>query len=175
MTDVRRVGIDSGKQVFHLTAVDGTGCVLERACLRRARRMAVRNRTAQANQLHGFLLEWGIESQRGIGSLLGRLPGILEDAEGELTPDGRALLSELRRLDERVKRFDAQIEVVAQADPACRRLQAIPGIGPLTATALAAAVGDPSAFRNGRELATWLGLVPRQGEKILEEQVARAF
>ncbi len=126
--------------------------------------MAVRNRTAQ--ELHGFLLEWGIESRRGIGSPLGRLPGILEDAQGELTPDGRALLSELggelRRLDERVKRFDARIEAVAQADPACRRLQAIPGIGPLTTTALVAAVGDPSAFRNGRELAAWLGLVPRQ-------------
>ncbi len=160
MTDVERVGIDLGKQVFHLTVVDGAGRVLERARLRRAGRMAVRNRTAQANQLHGFLLEWGI------GSPLGRLPGILEDAEGELTPDGRALLSELgeelRRLDERVKRFDARIEAVAQADPACRRPQAIPGIGPLTATAPAAAVGDPSAFRNGRELAAWLGLAPRR-------------
>ncbi len=254
MTDVKRVGIDLGKQVFHLTAVDGAGRVLERArlrraglrlrlarlppgtvvameaCgsarhwarhalalghevrlmgphkvaphmrrsgndandadgtaeaasrpgmrfvgvksvarqrlaqLRRARRMAVRNRTAQ--ELHGFLLEWGIESRRGIGSPLGRLPGILEDAEGGLTPDGRALPAELggelRRLDERVKRFDGQIEAIGQADPACRRLQAIPGIGPLTATALVAAVGDPSAFRNGRELAAWLGLVPRQ-------------
>ena len=137
--------------------------------LHRARRMAVRNRTAQANQVHGFLLEWGIESRRGIGSLLGRLDRVLEDAEGaegELTADGRALLSELgdelRRLDGRVKRFDDRIEEAGRADPACRRLEGIPGIGPLTATALTAAVGDASAFRNGRELAAWLGLVPRQ-------------
>ncbi len=69
---------------------------------------------------------------------------------------------ELRRLDERVKRFDAQILAISHADPACRRLEGIPGIGPLTATALVAAVGDASVFKNGRELSAWLGIVPRQ-------------
>ena len=80
--------------------------------------------------------------------------------------EGRALVSdlaeELTRLDERVKAFDAQIEAISRQTPACKRLQQIPGVGPMTATALVAAVGDGSHFRNGRELSAWLGLVPRQ-------------
>ena len=78
----------------------------------------------------------------------------------------RALLSELgderRRLDERVKRFDAEIASLARQMPACQRLMAIQGIGVMTATALVAAVGDAWVFKNGREMAVWLGLVPRQ-------------
>ena len=132
----------------------------------RARQLAVRNRTAQTNQLHGFLLEYGIESPKGIGALTRRLAEVLEDAENELPFPGRELLCELgeqlRHLDQRVKAFDAQIAAIAAADPACARLQKIPGIGPLSATALVAAIGDPGAFRNGREFAAWLGLVPRQ-------------
>ena len=132
----------------------------------RARQMAVRNRTAQGNQIHGFLLEYGIESPRGKGAMLRRLADVLEDAENELPVEGRALLRELgdefRRLDERVALLDAQLAGVAQRTPACRRLMEIPGIGVLTATALVAAVGDAGEFRNGREMAAWLGLVPRQ-------------
>ena len=108
---------------------------------------------------HGFLLEYGIESSKGVGAVLRRLPEVLEDAENEVPFDARGLL---RRLDDRVKEFDARIEEIARRTPACRRLQAIPGIGPLTATALAATVGNAAEFRNGRELAAWLGLVPRQ-------------
>jgi len=134
--------------------------------LHRARQLAVKDRTAHGNQIHGFLLEYGIESSRGVGALLRRLADVLEDAENELPSEGRALLcdlgEELRRLDDRVKTFDDRIKVVARAEPACRRLESIPGIGPLTATALVAAVGEASEFRNGRELAAWLGLVPRQ-------------
>ena len=98
--------------------------------------------------------------------MLRRLADVLEDAENELPSEGRALLcdlgEELRRLDDRVKAFDDRIKAVARAEPACRRLESIPGIGPLTATALVAAIGEASEFRNGRELAAWLGLVPRQ-------------
>lgn len=134
--------------------------------MHRARQMAVRNRTAQGNQIHGFLLEYGIESPRGKGALLRRLADVLEDADNELPVEGRALLRELgdefRRLDERVAMFDAQLAGVAQRTPACRRLMAIPGVGVLTATALVAAVGEAGEFRNGREMAAWLGLVPRQ-------------
>jgi len=132
----------------------------------RARQMAVRNRTAQCNQLHGLLLEYGIESPRGVKAMRRRLPEVLEDAENELSVEGRALLhelgEELRRLDERVLMFDEQIAGIAARMPACKRVMAVPGIGMLTATALVAAVGDPSKFRNGREMAAWLGLVPRQ-------------
>ena len=121
--------------------------------LHRARQMAVRNRTAQANEIHGFLLEYGIESSRG-AALLRCLADALEDAENELPYEGRALLrelgEELRRLDERVRGFDAQLEALARRTPACRRLMAIPGVGQVTATALVAAVGDATQFRNGR-------------------------
>ena len=132
----------------------------------RARRMAVRNRTGQCNQLHGLLLEYGIETPRGVSAMRRRLPEVLEDAENELPVKARALLhelgEELRRLDERVQMFDDQIAGIAARMPACKRLMTVPGIGVLTATALVAAVGDPSKFRNGREMAAWLGLVPRQ-------------
>ena len=134
--------------------------------LHRARQMAVRNRTAQSNQIRGFLLEYGIACPKGIALLLRRVPEVLEDAENELPVQGRALLAELsdelRRMNRRVNEFDELLAAVARETPACRRLTAIPGIGPLSATALVAAVGDAGVFRNGREMAAWLGLVPRQ-------------
>ena len=134
--------------------------------LHRARQMAVRHRTALGNQIHGFLLEYGIESPRGRGALLQRLAAVLEDAENELPVEGREMLrdlgEELRHQHERVTGFDAQLAGVARQSPACRRLMTIPGVGVLSATALLAAVGDAREFRNGRELAAWLGLVPRQ-------------
>ena len=134
--------------------------------LHRVRQMAVENRTRQCNQLHAFLLERGIESRKGVANVLERVREALEDATNELSAGGRRTLSELReelrRLDDRVKVYDAQIGAIARTEPACRRLQTIPGIGPLTATAMVAAVGDGGAFHKGRELAAWLGLVPRQ-------------
>ena len=134
--------------------------------LHRARQMAVRNRVAQSNQIHGFLLEYGIEAPKGVMALRRRLTEVLEDAENEIPFDGRGLFrelgDELKRLDERVRMFDAQLATVARETPACQRLMTIPGVGVLTATALVAAVGDATAFRNGREMAAWLGLVPRQ-------------
>ena len=134
--------------------------------LHRARSLAVKDRTAHGNQIHGFLLEYGIALPKGLIPMLKRLNEVLEDGSNELPMEGRALLSELAeeltRLDERVKVFDAKIEVISRETPACKRLQQIPGIGPMTATALVAAVGDGSHFRNGRELSAWLELVPRQ-------------
>jgi transposase len=133
--------------------------------LHRARSRAVSNRTAQANQIRGLLLEYGIVVAQGIRVLRQRLPAILEDAENELSMATREVLVELREelvhLDERVAWYDARIAAEARSEP-CQRLQTIPGVGPLVATALVSAVGDGQAFRNGRELSAWLGLVPRQ-------------
>ena len=132
----------------------------------RARQLAVKERTAHCNQLHGFLLEYGLEAPKGVRAVLRRVAEVLEDAANELCVGSRELLSdlgaELRRLDERVVEFDGRIARISREAPACRRLEAIPGIGPLTSTALVAAVGDATEFRNGRELAAWLGIVPRQ-------------
>ena len=134
--------------------------------IHRMRSLAVGRRTAQINQIRGLLLEYGIEIPAGRFNLLKRLPEILEDAENGLTDLFReelfGLYGELRHLDERIAHYDEKIEQIAQADERMQRLQTIPGIGPKIATALLAAIGDIHAFKNGRELAAWLGLVPRQ-------------
>jgi len=90
----------------------------------------------------------------------------LDDAASGLTACARATFAELSaqltELDSRIERVTHRIECVYQTHPVCQKLAAVPGIGPLTATALVATVGRPQAFQNGRHLAAWLGLVPRQ-------------
>src|SRR5262245_33728363 len=134
--------------------------------LHRVRSRIVAQRTALASQARGFLREFGITVGEGIRVLRRCLPQILEDGANELEPAGRSLLSELReelvQLDQRVSALDARLVAEADSDERCRRLQSVPGIGPLTATALVAAVGDVHSFDSGRHLAAWLGLVPRQ-------------
>jgi len=134
--------------------------------LHRAREMAMGHRTAQINQIRGLLLEYGMVVGKGSANLRKALPGILEDGDNGLRPMFRELLHglyrELLHLDERIADYDAQIARLATQSDACKRVMSIPGIGPLTATALIAASGDAKAFRNGREMAAWLGLVPRQ-------------
>ena len=135
--------------------------------IHRMRSLSVERRTAQVNQVRGLLLEYGIEIPQGRAALMRRLPEILEEAENGLSERFRAelnrLLEELRHLDEQVAHFDTQIQVIAQSDETAQRLMTIPGIGALIATALMAAIGeDVGLFRNGRALAAWLGLVPRQ-------------
>lgn len=134
--------------------------------LHRTRSRVVAARTALANQVRGFLLEFGIVVPQGIAVLRRRLPEILGDPQAECGAVGRTLLGELREelvaLDERVAALDDRLRREAEADERCQRLQSVPGIGPLTATALVSSVGDVNNFRNGRHLAAWLGLVPRQ-------------
>ena len=134
--------------------------------LHRARSLVVSQRTALANQMRGFLFEYGLVLAQGMGTLLRRVPELLEDADNGLPLAMRELLAsereELVRLDERVKRFDAQLDAFSRDDEACRRLQTIPGVGPKVASALVAAAGDGRAFGTGREFAAWLGLTPRQ-------------
>jgi len=134
--------------------------------LHRAREQAVKNRTAQANQMRGLLMEYGIVRAKGTASLRKALPEILEDADNSLSDMFRELLCGLRdeflHLDQRIAAYDTQIKVLSTQSESCKRLMTIPGVGPMTATALAAAVGDAKAFANGREMSAWLGLVPRQ-------------
>jgi len=134
--------------------------------IHRARSLAVSHRTAHANQMRGLLMEYGIVLSQGMASLRSQIPDILADADNDLTPIFRELLyqlaDEVRRLDERVACYDLQIRQLAEQSDACKRLMSIPGVGPMSATALVAAVTDAKAFGNGREMAAWLGLVPRQ-------------
>ncbi len=135
--------------------------------IHRMRSLAVQQRTAQINQIRGLLLEYGLEVAQGRAALQRRLPEILEDADNGLSERFRAevheLAEELRHLNERVAHYDEQIEQIARGDAHARALMTIPGLGAKGATALLAAVGeDPQLLKNGRGLAAWLGLVPRQ-------------
>ena len=101
--------------------------------MRRVRSQAVAHRTALANQVRGFVLEYGIVVAKGIGQLRRRLPEVLEDVDNGLSGSMRELLTELgeeiRRLDERVGRFDARVREISRETAACRRLERIPGVG----------------------------------------------
>jgi transposase len=135
-------------------------------CLHRARRLLVADRTAQANQVRGLLAEFGIVAPKGIRTLKDQIPFILEDGENELTPQMRELISmmsdRINELDQRVDDLELKIKQSNQQNEMIAELQKIPGIGPLTASALVATIGDFKEFKNGRELAAFLGVVPRQ-------------
>ena len=134
--------------------------------LHRARQGFVIERTAQANQIRGLLAEFGLVMAVGIRSIERKLPEFLEDAENGLSGVSRALFARLllhfRTLDRQVEELEREINAWHREDTASQRLQGIPGIGPLTASALVASVGDAKVFHNGRQFAAWLGLVPRQ-------------
>jgi transposase len=139
---------------------------LDLQSLHRVRERWVMRRTAVVNQIRGLLLERGITLRKGRCHLDAALPGILEDGTSKLSGAVRLLLAQLKlELDQlaiRLEEADALVQKTAQQSEVCRRLDAIPGIGPLTATALVAAIGNGAAFRKGREFAAWVGLVPRE-------------
>lgn len=132
----------------------------------RIRSQLVARRTAQANQIRGLLMEYGIIIPKGISYVRKEIPGILDNAGNELTGLFRALLSDLYdemvHLDERVEKLEDALTIICKENRDCQRLLTIPGVGLLSATALVAAIGDIRVFKSGRELAAWLGLVPRQ-------------
>ena len=132
----------------------------------RARQGFVKARTAQANQIRGLLAEFGIVIPQGIRHIAKQLPDIIEDADNGLPGVFRDLIdrlgTQLKDLDQQVDELDAQIQAWHRASEASRRLAEIPGIGPITASALVATVGDATNFENGRQMADWLGLVPKQ-------------
>jgi len=134
--------------------------------LHRARQGFVRARTAQGNQIRGLLAELGLVMGKGRSQLERHIPDVLEDAENGLSGMSRELFARLlehfRHLDAQVQALEAQIKAWHREDAASRRLEAVPGIGPLTASALVASIGDARNFKNGRQLSAWLGLVPRQ-------------
>ena len=134
--------------------------------MHRMRSTVVATRTKLINQARGLLLEYGIHIPTGPKVLMKKIPLILEDGENGLSDFFRGLLSELydelKHLNNRVEGFDKKILQISQQDEDAKRLQTIPGIGPIISTALVAAIGSVDSFKNGRELAAWLGLVPRQ-------------
>jgi transposase len=134
--------------------------------IHRIRNLLVARRTAQANQIRGLLMEYGIIIPRGIAYIRATIPEILEDATNTLTSLFRTLLRELYEemvhLDERIVVLEQKLQAISLQSEDVQRLLTIPGVGLLTATTVVAAISDITVFKNGRELAAWLGLVPRQ-------------
>ena len=134
--------------------------------LHRTRAGLVRARTGASNQVRGLLLEFGITLRVGRREVAARLPEILEDAENGLPPvarEGLAVLGQhLKDLVQRIVEIEHAITAWHRSQEASVRLAAIPGIGVFSATALVATAGDATVFRNGRQFAAWLGLVPKQ-------------
>ena len=134
--------------------------------LHRVRQGFVKARTAQANQIRGLLSEFGIVVPQGIAYVTQRVPQLIEDASHELPGSFRCLidrlLEHLRLLHHQVEEIEAQIQAWHRENALSQRVEKIPGIGYLTASALVATIGDAKNFDNGRQLAAWLGLVPSQ-------------
>lgn len=139
---------------------------LDLQALHRVRERLVSRRTAVINQIRAFLLERGIVFRAGRRHMAREMPQLFTDERSTLSPRMRMILQQLwqewRMLEADVAAVTKEIETIAAADEGCRRLLAIPGVGPLVATALVAAVADGTGFKRGRDLAAWLGLVPRQ-------------
>jgi transposase len=132
----------------------------------RVRQGFVKARTAQANQIRGLLGEFGLVIPQGIRHIAQRVPALLEDASNELPLEFRQLIDRLtchlKELDQQVRELERQIVAWHRSSELSRKLEKIPGIGPLAATALVASIADARSFNNGRQVSAWLGLVPRQ-------------
>jgi transposase len=141
----------------------------------RARELALANRTAQVNQIRGLLGEFGIIVPKGVARLRKALPDILEHTENGLPTLARhvlaSLLEQLHTVDRQMAGFDRQIREIAAASEPAQRLLKVSGIGPQTATALVATMGNPNVYDSGRNFAASLGLVPRQNSSANKERL----
>lgn len=134
--------------------------------LHRIRQGFIKARTAQANQIRGLLSEFGLIIPKGIHHIAVRVPEIIEDASNDLMASIRLviqrLVDNLRELDKQVDALDMQINEFHRSSHESTELARIPGIGPVTASALIASIGDAKNFDSGRQFSAWLGLVPKQ-------------
>jgi transposase len=137
--------------------------VLSLHCVRQG---FVKARTAQANQIRGLLGEFGLIVPQGIRFIASRVPKLIEDASNDLPGSFRLLvqrmLDHLKELGHQVDELEMQIVKWHRQSDASNKLAKVPGIGPITASALVASIGDAKSFDNGRQVAAWLGLVPKQ-------------
>lgn len=126
----------------------------------------MRQRTGTINQIRGLLLERGITAPRGPAPLRKALNGIFAEPPADLSSRMLCLIGDLaldwRTLDARVEAVSREIEMLAENDEACQRLMTIPGIGVIISSAVVGAIGNGGAFKQGRDFAAWLGLVPKQ-------------
>jgi transposase len=134
--------------------------------LHRIRSRLIGSRTQLGNQIRGLLAEYGIVLPLHLSQVRSQLPELFSEEHPLLTSFSRELFAslyeELCALDQRIQAMEERIQRVFASNEQCQRLAAIEGVGPLIATAMVAAVSDGRVFRNGRQFAAWLGLVPRQ-------------
>src|SRR5207244_11914063 len=134
--------------------------------LHRVRERLIGERTALVNAVHGLMHEYGIVMPKGVSKFRQAVVGKLESEKDKLTPLSQEmfwkLVEEFAALEKQLAYYQEKLETLATTHPECQRLMTIPGIGPLSATGLAAACSDASAFKNGRQFGAWLALVPRQ-------------
>lgn len=154
--------------------------------IRRIRQLEVETRTALMNQIRGLLAEYGVAIAQGHAALREALIECSIEGQGEeimhdLSPTMKrhlvGLQARLRSIDERVTDLDKELERAAQKDERCRRIMTVPGVGPITATALVAQVGDAREFHSARHLAAWIGLTPKQnstGGKVVTLGISKA-
>jgi transposase len=134
--------------------------------LHRVRSRLVGQRTGVINQIRAFLIERGITVRQRPAPLRKALFDILGSGSPMLSPRIIHLIADLaedwRRLDDRIASVSMEIEALAEQDPPCQRLMTVPGIGPIISSAVVAAIGDGTGFKQGRDFGAWLGLVPKQ-------------
>jgi transposase len=140
--------------------------------LHRVRDLAMKQRTALGNHIRGLLSEYGIVLPKGL-THLEKLPVILEAEQNKLSGASTEVFlqlhEQLKIYNKQVEHYDKKIKRNAASDPRCIAIQAIEGVGPITASAIVATITEPNLFKNGREVSAWLGLVPKQhssGNKI---------
>lgn len=129
-------------------------------CLHRVRQRLMKNKTTLTNQIRGQGLEYGIAIPEGAHNIMTYLPNYLEDAENELTLLSRKvfheMMQELQCSQQRIKKLDLRLTLISQQNEDTLRLESIPDIGPLSASALTVALGDSTDFQNGRHFASYL-------------------
>lgn len=139
---------------------------LDLQALHRVRSRLVSRRTATVNQIRAFLIEQGITIRKSLRAVRNSLLTLLDERRDEISLRMRHIILDLHddwmRLDQRIDAVSEEIAEIGQVEKHCRNLRTIPGVGPIISTALVAAVGKGEAFDNGRDMAAWVGLVPRQ-------------
>jgi len=134
--------------------------------IHRVRSRLMKNKTALINEIRGLNLEYGITIPQGEAKVKRCLRSIIDDNKNELTILSRGLMQdlydELIEIEIKLKKLEKNIQIICKENDQCRRILSIPGVGPLTSTAIVAAVPNANEFKNGRHMSAWLGLVPRQ-------------
>jgi transposase len=143
--------------------------------LHRVRLMLMRQRIALSNAIRGHMAEYGLVAPVGRNGLQRLMAIIADQGDDRLPAMARASLivlgSQLQLVNEQVLENDRRVKVTARSTELGRRLLEVPGVGPLLASAMVASVPDPTAFRSGRDLAAWIGLVPRQNSSGGKEKL----